>query len=162
LSFTLEQITLARGGSAGSRLAEQLGIMASDSTLLRQLRRKIVGEPASPRVLGIDDWAWRKGHRYGTILCDLERGKVIDLLADRSSESTERWLRAHPGAEIISRNRASLYAQAAANAAPRAVQVAGRWHLLHNLTQTLEEVLAPHHRLLSEVARATVPAEATS
>jgi transposase len=91
LSLAIEQITLALGGSAGSRLAEQLGIVASDSTLLRQLRRKAVEEFASPRVLGIDDWAWRKGHRYGTILCDLERGKVIDLLADRSAESTERW-----------------------------------------------------------------------
>jgi transposase len=111
LSFAIEQITLALGGSAGSRLAEQLGILASDSTLLRQLRRKTVDEAITPRVLGIDYWAWRKGHRYGTILCDLERGKVIDLLANRSAESTERRLRAYPGTEVISRDRASLYAQ---------------------------------------------------
>ncbi len=163
LSLALEQITLALGGSAGSRLAEQLGILASDSTLLRQLRRKIAGEPASPRVLGIDDWAWRKGHRYGTILCDLERGKVIDLLADRSAESTERWLREHPGTEIISRDRASLYAQAATQAAPGAVQAADRWHLLHNMTEALMEALTPHHRLLNEVAQAVemTPAQAT-
>jgi transposase len=162
LSLALEQITLALGGSAGSRLAEQLGIVASDSTLLRQLRRRTVEEFASPRVLGIDDWAWRKGHRYGTILCDLEHRKVIDLLADRSAESTEDWLRAHPGAEIISRDRASLYAQAATNAAPRAVQVADRCHLLHNMTEALMEALAPHHRLLNEAARAAVPVETTA
>ena len=161
LSLALEQITLALGGSAGARLAEQLGIVASDSTLLRQLRRKAVGEFASPRVLGIDDWAWRKGQRYGTILCDLERGKVVDLLADRSAESTERWLREHPGTEVISRDRASLYAQAATNAAPQAVQVADRWHLLHNMTEALMEALAPHHRLLTEMAREAVQVETT-
>lgn len=154
LSVALEQITLALGESAGARLAEQLGIMASDSTLLRQLRHRAVEKHSSPRVLGIDDWAWRRGHRYGTILCDLERGKVIDLLPDRNAESTERWLRSHPGAEVISRGRASLYAQAATNAAPHAVQVADRWHLLHNMTEALTDALARHHRLLNEVTQA--------
>ena len=154
LSEALNQISLALGGSAGSRLAKQLGILASGSTLLRQLRRKVIKPCAQgPRVLGIDDWAWRKGHRYGTILCDLERGKVVDLLPDRNAESTAEWLRAHPGTEIISRDRASLYAQAAAKAAPRAVQVADRWHLLHNLSEAFIGALAPHHRLLTEVAR---------
>jgi transposase len=161
LSLALEQITLALGGSAGSRLAEQLGILASDSTLLRQLRRKTIATATSPRVLGIDDWAWRKGQRYGTILCDLERRTVVDLLPDRSTESTERWLRAHPGTELISRDRASLYAQAATNAAPQAVQVADRWHLLHNMTEALMEALGPHHGLLNEAAQAAVHVEAT-
>jgi len=151
LSASLEQITLALGGSAGSRLAHQLGILASGSTLLRQLRRKVIKPSAhAPRVLGIDDWAWRKGHRYGTILCDLERGNVVDLLPDRSSESTAQWLRTHPGTEIISRDRASLYAQAATAAAPQAVQIADRWHLLHNLSEALTGALVPHHRLLAE------------
>jgi transposase len=154
LSLALEQITLALGGSAGSRLAGQLGILASGSTLLRQLRCLTVDESASPRVLGIDDWAWRKGRRYGTILCDLERGKVIDLLPERSSESAEQWLRTHPGAEIVSRDRASLYAEAVSKAAPQAVQVADRWHLLHNMREALVDALRPHHRLLTEVARA--------
>jgi transposase len=108
----------------------------------------------APRVLGIDDWAWRKGHRYGTILCDLERGKVVDLLPDRSAESTAQWLRAHPGTEIVSRDRASLYAQAATEALPHAVQDADRWHLLHNMTDALVGALVPHHRLLSEAAQA--------
>jgi transposase len=155
LSVSLQQITCALGGSAGARLAKQLGILASSSTLLRQLRRKAIKPCAQgPRVLGIDDWAWRKGHRYGTILCDLERGKVVDLLPDRSAESTAEWLRAHPGTEIVSRDRASLYAQAATRAAPHAVQVADRWHLLHNLTEAFIGALVPHHRLLSETARA--------
>ena len=75
---------------------------------------------------------WRKGQRYGTMLCDLERGRVIDLLADRSAESTAAWLRGHPGIEIVSRDRASLYAEAATKAVPHAIQVADRWHLLRN------------------------------
>jgi transposase len=155
LSASLEQITLALGGAAGARLAEQLGILANGSTLLRQLRRKVITVSAdAPRVLGIDDWAWRKGRRYGTILCDLERGKVVDLLPDRSTESTAQWLRAHPGTEIVSRDRASLYAEAATKAAPHAVQVADRWHLLHNLSGALISTLVPHHRLLAEVAQA--------
>ena len=129
------------GGSAGARLARQLGILVSGSTLLRQLRRKVFADCArAPRVLGIDDWAWRKGHRYGTILCDLERGGVIVLLPDRSAESTEQWLRAHPGAEILSRDRASLYAEAATKAAPPAVQVADHWHLLRNMSEALKIV----------------------
>ena len=94
-------------------------------------------------------------HRYGTILCDLERGKVVDLLPDRSSESTAQWLRTHPGAEIVSRDRASLYAQAATAAAPHAVQVADRWHLLHNLSEAFIGALVPHHRLLIEAAQAS-------
>ena len=155
LSVALKQITRALDGSSGARLAQQLGILASGATLLRQLRRRaFIDCPRAPSVLCIDDWAWRKGHRYGTILCDLERSKVIDLLPDRSAESTEQWLHAHPGAEIISGDRASLYAEAATNAAPQAVQVADRWHLLHNLSETLTEVLAPHHRVLTEVAHA--------
>jgi transposase len=163
LSTALEQITLALGGSAGSRLAEQLGILASGSTLLRCLRKKARADAAaSPRVVGIDDWAWRKGQRYGTILCDLERGKVIDLLPDRSAESAAAWLRAHPGIEIVSRDRASLYAEAVEKAVPHAVQVADRWHLLRNLSEALVGVLAPHHRLMAEAARAVSKAPETT
>jgi hypothetical protein len=149
-------MALALGGQGGSRLARQLGILASGSTFLRELRRRVMATPKQgPRVLGIDDWAWRRGHRYGTILCDLEQGKVIDLLPERSKESTEEWMRRHPGTEIVSRDRAGLYAEAATKAAPQAIQVADRWHLLHNLTETLVDALAPHHRLLTEVAKAT-------
>ena len=155
LSGALKQITLVLGGSAGSRLAEQLGILASGSTLLRELRKKAGSETlATPRVVGIDDWAWRKGQRYGTIVCDLERRKVIDLLPDRSAESTAAWLKDHPGIEFVSRDRASLYAEAAHRAAPGAIQITDRWHLLRNLSEALTGILAPHHRLMAEAARA--------
>ena len=155
LSAALDRITLALGGSAGSRLARELGILADGSTLLRGLRSRAQPAPSrAPRVVGIDDWAWRKGQRYGTILCDLERRKVIDLLPDRSAESAAAWLRAHPGIEILSCDRASLYAEAASKAAPQAVQVADRWHLLRNLSENLAGVLAPHQRVMDQAARA--------
>jgi len=128
LSASIEKIALALGGNAGSRLAHQLGILASASTLLRQLRRMAWAGPAQgPRVLGIDDWAWYKQQRYCTILCDLEQYKVVDLLPDRNEKSTEHWIRSHPGMQVVSRDRASLYAEAATQAALQAIQVADRW-----------------------------------
>ena len=87
-------------------------------------------------------------------MCDLERRKVIDLLPDRSAESTAAWLKRHPAIEIVSRDRASLYAEAIDRAAPHAIQVADRWHLLRNLSEALTGVLAPHHRIMTEAARA--------
>jgi len=151
----LNWITLALGGQAGARLAGRLGLLASGSTLLRQMRRRI--QPCTvpaPRVLGIDDWAWKKRHRYGTILCDLEAGKVIDLLPDRESETVAAWLREHPGTQIISRDRASVYAKAARRAAPEAVQIADHWHLLSNLSEALRTALEPHRRVMTQAARA--------
>ena len=159
-SEALRWLTLALGGRAGARLAERLGLLASRSTLLRQLHhRRPVAPVRAPRVLGIDDWAWRKGHRYGTILCDLETRKVVDLLPDRDANSVAAWLRQHPGTEIISRDRGGIYAEAARRAVPQAVQVADRWHLLRNLSEALFRAIAPHHRLFSQAAKAIRPEE---
>jgi len=151
----LNWITLALGGQAGARLARRLGLLASGSTLLRQVRRRPQRTMTSaPRVLGIDDWAWRKRHRYGTILCDLEAGKVIDLLPDRESETVAAWLREHPGTQIVSRDRASTYAEAARKAAPGTIQIADRWHLLSNLSDALRTALEPHRSVMTQAARA--------
>lgn len=99
--------------------------------------------PGPPvRVLGVDDWNWKKGRRYGTILVDLERHTIIDLLPDRSSATFARWLRAHPSVRIISRDRGTEYAAAARQAAPHALQIADRFHLVRNLVQALELLLA--------------------
>ena len=159
-SEALRWLTLALGGRAGARLAERLGLLASRSTLLRELHhRRPAALVQAPRVLGIDDWAWRKGHRYGTILCDLETRKVVDLLPDRNADTVAAWLRQHPGTEIISRDRGGIYAEAARRGAPQALQVADRWHLLRNLSEALCRAIAPHHRLFSQASRASRPEE---
>ena len=153
-SEALNWLTLALGGRAGARLARRLGLLVSRSTLLREVRhRAAAASVTAPRVLGIDDWAWKKGHRYGTILCDMERHKVIDLLPDREAATVTTWLRQHPGTEIVSRDRGSIYAEATRRAAPTAVQVADRWHLLRNLSEALTHALAPYHRLFTQAAR---------
>jgi len=137
----LEVIAFALGGSAGARLATQLGSPVSRATLLRVLRCADVPARPAPRVLGIDDWAFRKGHRYGTILVDLERRRVVDLLEDRKAETVAPWLGQCPGLEVVSRDRAPAYAEAARKGAPQAVQVIDRWHLIQNLVEALERCL---------------------
>jgi transposase len=101
----------------------------------------------------VDDWAWRNGQRYGTILVDLERRGVLDLLPDREPATLATWLRLHPEIEIISRDRAGAYAEGALAGAPGAVQVADRFHLLRNLTNAVQRAVERHRRVL----RATVP-----
>jgi transposase len=118
------------GGEAGARLAARLAIATSPDTLLRRVKRLKSESAPAPRVVGIDDWAWRKGQRYGTIVVDLERSDVIDLLPDRDAETVAAWLKAHPGVEVVSRDRSAAYAQAATEGASQAEQVADRWHLL--------------------------------
>jgi transposase len=98
-----------------------------------------------------------RGAKYGTVLCDLERGRVVDLWPDREAASVEAWLRAHPGVEIITRDRASAYSEAARKGAPGAVQVADRWHLLRNLSDALERVLEDKHSILTQAAKASAP-----
>jgi len=135
------EVAFALGGRAGAPLAKKLSLPTSRHTLLRLLRQTPAPVANTPRQVGIDDFAWKKGEHYGTILVDLAQHCPVDLLADRSAESVVAWLLAHPGVELISRDRAGSYADAARRGAPSAVQVADRYHLVANLRGALQKLL---------------------
>src|SRR5690349_6950958 len=146
-------IALAQSGNPGAHLATRIGMPVGATTLLRRLREVAPEPPLPPRVLGVDDWAWRKGSHYGTILYDLERRRRIDLLPDRKGDTLAAWLKEHPGVEIVVRDRAGAYACGARQGAPSAIQVADRWHLLRNGGDALRGVLDQHHRYLDQAAQ---------
>src|SRR5215208_5687702 len=154
LEEALLTIALELGGRAGARLALELGIVAARDTLLRRIKAAPVPEVGKVRVLGVDDFAFKKGSTYGTILVNLECHKVVDLLPERSQESLVAWFGSHPAAEVevATRDRSNIYREGLAKGAPDATHVADRWHLLHNLTLTLEEYLLQKRPVLQKAA----------
>ena len=132
LQGLVRHLGLALGGRPAQALATRLLLPVSKDTFLRSIRNTTKAANSELRAIGIDDWAWRKGQRYGTLICDLERHQVIDLLPDREPATVEAWLRARPGIEVVARDRNGGYCGAVSRALPQAVQVADRWHLLEN------------------------------
>lgn len=152
-------IAFELGGRAGARLAAELGLAAGRDVLLERIKGAPLPEAGKVRVLGTDDFAFKKGNTYGTILVDLECHKVVDLLPERSQESLVAWLEEHPGTQIATRDRSNVYREGLTKGAPGAVQVADRWHLLHNLTQALEEFLLQKRPALRKAAGNDEPEE---
>src|SRR2546427_5399364 len=148
----LRAIAKELGGRPAARESENVLMPVSRHTMLRLLRRTALPAAHPPRVLGVDDWSLRKGQTYGTLLVDLERHRIVEVLPDREAETLETWLTAHPGVEVISRDRAGAYAQGARKGAPQAQQVADRFHVLVNLYDALKRLFERKHEVLLEEA----------
>jgi transposase len=149
---------IALGGEAGARLVARLGLRTSADLLLRLVQTAPTPDAAAPQVLGVDEWAWRRGHRYGTILVNLEDHRGIDLLPERSVESIAAWLAPPPTITVVWRDRSALYADGMRRGAPQAVQVVDRFHLVKNLREALEAFLHSQRPALQAAAARTAQA----
>ncbi len=148
---------IALGGRPAATLARRLMLPVSRATLLRVVRRRAAPPGAGPvQVLGIDDFAWKRGQRYGTLVCDLQQRRIIDVLPDRETGTIETWLAAHPEITVVSRDRGGGYGSAATKAAPQAVQVADRWHLMENASAAFLEAVRRSMRPIRQVLGSTV------
>jgi transposase len=144
LCEALQSLGLATCGELGTRLGERLAIQTSPTTILRRIMVLPTAAREQVAELGIDDFAFRRGRKFGTILVDLQSHNVIDLLPDRKAATAKAWMKAHPEIKLVSRDRGGDYASAAASGAPQAIQCADRFHVLKNLGEALEGVLARH------------------
>ncbi|GAA5024558.1 hypothetical protein GCM10025734_83230 [Kitasatospora paranensis] len=164
LRIALAGIGLALAGRAGARLADVLGVSISRSAVLRLIHALPEPQPPSPRVVGVDEYAMRKGRVYGTVLIDIEARRPVDMLPDREAATVAAWLAKHSGIEVVCRDRAPFFAEGARTGAPQAVQVADRWHLWHNVSEAAERCVTRHRACLRTVrpAAGSQPEQETS
>lgn len=157
LEFVVHHLGLALGGRPAASFARRLMLRVSNDTLLRVVRRRGCQPFTAPNVIGIDDWAWRRNQRYGTIICDLERRRPITLLPDREPATAQAWLAGQPQIAVVARDRGGGYALAATKALPHATQVADRWHLMQNASQAfLDAVRKSMRHVRAVVGSATI------
>jgi transposase len=141
LRTAVQDIGFATGGKGGEHLGGKLAMPLSETPVLWSLFLLPPPDVGQVRVVGVDDWSWLRGQRFGSILVNLETHKIVDLLADREAESVQKWLALHPEVEVVSRDRGKTYIEGATSGAPQATQVADRWHLLANVGDAAEEFL---------------------
>jgi transposase len=157
LDLVVHHLGLALGGRPAASFARRLMLPVSNDTLLRVVRRRGCPPFAAPCVIGIDDWAWRRNQRYGTIICDLERRRPITLLPDREPATAQAWLAGQPQIAVVARDRGGGYALAATKALPLAIQVADRWHLMENASHAfLDAVRKSMRQIRAAVGAATI------
>ncbi len=155
LDQIVHHLALALGGRPAASFSRRLMMPVRNDTLLRAVRRRGTPTFAPPTVVGIDDWAWRRNHRYGTLVCDLDRRKFIALLPDREPATAEAWLTGQPQISVVARDRGGASALAAQRALPEAVQVADRWHLIENASRAFVDAVGKSMRAI----RAAIGAE---
>ncbi len=148
LEMIVHHLGLALGGRPAAAFADRLMMPVSNDTLLRVVRRRSQVPAETLNVIGIDDFAWKRNHRYGTIVCDLERRRTVQLLPDREQATSQDWLAAHPSIRIVARDRGGGYGEAAAKALPEAQQVADRWHLMENASRAFLDAVQKSMRVI--------------
>ena len=156
LEHIVHHLGLALGGRPAAGFAKRLMVPVSNDTLLRVVRRRAEMPTHSLKVVGVDDWAFRRNHRYGTVICDLERRRIVRLLPDREIATVAAWLAGHPEIEVVSRDRGGGYGEATAQALPQAVQVADRWHLMENASAAFVDAVRKSMRAIRAALGTTV------
>ncbi len=146
----LQSAGVITNGADAAQIAESFGVPTTAKTIIRRVLQLPLPSEGSVRKVGIDEWAWKKGQRYGTILVDLEKRRVVQLLAERSVATSKTWLRKHPEIDLVSRDRGKLFREAATDGAPQAKQVVDRFHLQKNFAEALEKFFRQQERALKK------------
>lgn len=158
----LRHLAFSLSAEAASRLSISFGIPTSADTFLRIVRKEVIPIPTDFSIIGIDDWALKKGHRYGSIICDLTTRKPVALLESRRVEDVKEWLRHYPEVRAVSHDGSLEYAKAITEGTTNAIQITDRWHLFYNLSRKIDQFLKKTFNKTITVMVTEKPNEETS